>query len=126
MEAHNGLDEQYEKLTDEWVQAKGLLTEIFTQALRAKVALLLSNYKYKCALFPPGTPFDESSMENKAKAADDSTNDSQEREVHITIAPGIIRYASTERFGYNRFYSAEKNLKDISSEIMIKAQVLTI
>ncbi|RFU27659.1 hypothetical protein B7463_g8657, partial [Scytalidium lignicola] len=123
LEAHKGLDEQYEDIMNEWLGADRQLAEIFEQALYAKVTLLLSTDKYKCALYLPGTRFDKSIMENKVEGIDNGSHDKQEEEVDITIFPGITRYASKDGFNYNRFFGAKKAPKGITPEVLRRAEM---
>lgn len=128
LDAHRSLDEEYVAIADEWLDANQQLTEIFEQALYAKVRLLLSTDVYKCSIYVPGTTFDSDSMQNIAEHDGHSTKSERDRVVAVTILPGLIRYASKENsFNYNRFLTgkaASKGPKGIKGEVLKKAVVL--
>jgi hypothetical protein len=126
LEAHRSLNEDYSAIADEWLEADKQLTEIFKQALYAKVKLLLSSDMYKCALHVPGTPFDSNSMQYRIEGAVRGTKNEPDGVVDITIFPGLIRYASKdEGFNYNRFLGGEAAPNGIRAEILRRAEVLT-
>lgn len=126
LESHRFLNEDYAAIIDEWTEANQQLTEIFKQALYAKVRLLLTTDTYKCTLFVPGTPFDSNSMEDRTDGITHSTESESNRVVDITISPGLVRYASKkEGFNYNRFLAGEAAPKEIKPEVLKKAVVLT-
>jgi hypothetical protein len=126
LEAHRSLNEDYAAIIDEWAETNQQLTEIFKQALYAKVRLLLTTDTYKCALYLPGTPFDSNSMENRTDRVAHSTESESNRVVDVTISPGLVRYASKkEGFNYNRFLVGETAPKGIRPEVLRKAVVLT-
>jgi hypothetical protein len=126
LEAHRSLNEDYEAIIDEWAEANQQLTEIFKQALYAKVRLLLTTDTYKCALYVPGTPFDSNSMEDRTDGVAHGTESESTKVVDVTISPGLVRYASKkEGFNYNRFLVGEMAPRGIRPEVLKKAVVLT-
>lgn len=126
LEAHRGLNEDYVSIADEWLETDQQLTEIFKQALYAKVRLLLSTDMYKCILHLPGTLFDSNSMQNEVEGVFHSIDNDPCRVVDITIFPGLIRYASNKKsFNYNRFFVEKKVPNGIKEEVLRRAVVLT-
>ncbi len=126
LEAHRSLNEQYADIVAEWTEADQQLTEIFKQALYAKVRLLLSTDLYKCAFHVPGTSFDRISMEERREGVVNGTENEPDAVVDCTIFPGLLRYVSEkEGFNYNRFLTGQKAPKEIRAKVLRKAVVLT-
>ena len=126
LEAHRSLNEDYAVIADEWLEANHQITEIFKQALHAKVRLLLSTDMYKCALYVPSTPFDSNIMQRRTEGFAYDTKNEPGCVVDVTIFPGLIRYAlNDEGFNYNRFLTREAVPTKMKAEVMRRAEVLT-
>ncbi|EXJ88660.1 hypothetical protein A1O1_05591 [Capronia coronata CBS 617.96] len=124
LDAHRDLDEQYVDIADGWVEEERVMTEIFTQALHAKVRLLLTTDLYKCVLYLPGTPVDRIAMEVKDASPGNGTESEPDAILGITVFPGLLRYPSEEGFDFNRFLKGAKTPKDTTAVVLRKATVL--
>lgn len=126
LEAHRSLNEDYAAIADEWLEAIYHITEIFKEALHAKVRLLLSTDMYKCVLHMPGTLFDSKSMQLRTGGFASDTTNEPDHVVDVTIFPGFIRYArNDEGFNYNRFLTRDVVPTKVRAEVMRRAEVLT-